>query len=136
MLIRIDPQSNQPIYDQIIRQFKFAVATRSVVPGQWVPSVRELATELIVNPNTVARAYRELQGAGVLETVRGQGMRVASRAPRRCLSEQKELIRVRIEQVIREASLSSLSREEMETLVEGELDRFFNCEPSPKGTHR
>ncbi len=131
MLLYIDPKSEQPIYDQIVRQIKFAVATGSVRTGSMVPSVRELAKELVLNPNTIARAYRELQADGVLETVRGQGLRVAAKALRRCVNERKELIRSRLEQVLREASMSSLSREEIEAMIERELDRFTQPDPQP-----
>ncbi|MBY0588449.1 GntR family transcriptional regulator [bacterium] len=126
MLLSIDPRSQQPIYDQVVRQIKFAIASGVLQPGSMIPSVRELAKELVLNPNTIARAYRELQADGILETVRGVGLRVQSKARRRCVNEQRELIRARLEQMIREASTSSLAREEVEAMIDRELDRFFS----------
>jgi len=84
MFFRIDPSNGIPIYDQIVRQVKFAAANQTLTPGDLVPSVRELAKNLAVNPNTVARAYRELQTDGVLATIRGTGLEVTSGAPKRC----------------------------------------------------
>ena len=70
------------IYDQVVRQIKFAVAGGVLKEGELVPSVRELARELTINPNTVARAYRQLQDDGVLTSVRGTGLAVAAGAGR------------------------------------------------------
>ena len=67
MFLHIDPHNGLAIYDQIVRQIKFAVAGGVVRSGELVPSVRELARELAINPNTIARAYRQLQDDRVLE---------------------------------------------------------------------
>lgn len=131
MLIVIETNSELPIYEQIVRQVKFAVATGSLCPGDRVDSVRDLAKKIVVNPNTVARAYRDLQEDGVLETVRGQGLKVCSRALRRCLAERKSLIRERLQEVLREAAQSNLSREEIEAIVEEELNRYVPIEEVP-----
>ena len=80
MFLAIDPQNGVAIYEQIVRQVNFAVAAEVLVAGDLVPSVRELARQLAVNPNTVARAYRQLQSDGVLETVRGTGLAVSAGA--------------------------------------------------------
>ena len=61
MLFRIQPNNGIPIYDQVVRQVKFGVAAGAIVPGELVPSVREMAKQLAINPNTVSRAYRQLQ---------------------------------------------------------------------------
>jgi len=131
MLIVIESNSELPIYEQIVRQVKFAVATGSLRPGDRVDSVRDLAKQIVVNPNTVARAYRDLQEDGVLETVRGQGLKVCARALRRCLAERKSLIRERLQEVLREAAQSNLSREEIEAIVEEELNRYVPVEEVP-----
>ena len=80
MFFAISAHNGVPIYEQIMRQVKFAVAAGLLGPGELVPSVRELARELVINPNTVARAYRELQAEGVLEAVRGTGLEIAAGA--------------------------------------------------------
>jgi GntR family transcriptional regulator len=121
MFLSIDPHNGLAIYDQIIRQVKFAVACGALRKGELVPSVRELARELAVNPNTVARAYRELQGDGVLSPVRGTGMEVADGAESRCRGQRVDLIRARLRQVLAEAIQSQLEADELRTLVEREL---------------
>ena len=121
MFLSIDPHNGLAIYDQIVRQVKFAVACGALRKGELVPSVRELARELAVNPNTVARAYRELQGQGVLAPVRGTGMEVADGAERRCRNQRIELIRARLRHVLAEAIQGQLEVDELRSLVEQEL---------------
>src|SRR5436190_23896415 len=103
MFFHIDPHNGLAIYDQIVRQLKFAVAGGVLKVSELVPSVRELARELAINPNTVARAYRELQNDRVLETVRGTGLEVAAGAVERCRNERVKLIRARLRQALGEA---------------------------------
>ena len=121
MFFAIDTANGVAVYEQIVRQVKFAVAREAVKPGELVPSVRELARELAVNPNTVARAYRQLQTDGVLASVRGTGLEVASRARDRCRRETIELIRGRLRQVLAEARQTQLSDDELRDLVNAEL---------------
>ena len=121
MFFRIDPSNDLAIYDQVVRQVKFAVAGDVLRVGELVPSVRELARELAINPNTVARAYRELQADQVLEPVRGTGLAVADGADERCRTERVKLIRDRLGQVLLEARQSRLGVEEIRSLVQSEL---------------
>ena len=79
MTIRVRPESPVPIYEQIIGQIVFAVAASDLAPGEMVPSVRDLAAELVVNPNTVVRAYQELERAGILESKRGLAWKLPPR---------------------------------------------------------
>ena len=124
MIFNVDPRNGLAIYEQVVRQVKFAIANGALKSGELVPSVRELARELAINPNTVARAYRELQDGGVLKAVRGTGLSVAAGAGRRCRGERLKLIRERLRQVFLEAKLSELDRGELRKLVEEELDSF------------
>jgi GntR family transcriptional regulator len=122
MLFRVDNGNGLAVYDQIVRQMKFAVADGAVRSGELVPSVRELARELAINPNTVARAYRQLQDEGVLETVRGTGLAVAPAARRQCQSERTKLIRARLRLVLEEARRSGLDGDEIAALVGMEVE--------------
>ena len=72
--MHIDRASAVPIYLQIVNQVKYLVASGRLAPGEELPPIRVLAERLVVNPNTVARAYRDLQGEGLLEPVRGTGL--------------------------------------------------------------
>lgn len=116
MFLQIDPTDGVPIYEQVVRQVKYAVAGGVLKGGDRVKSVREVARELAINPNTVARAYRELQADGVLVSVRGMGLEVAEGAVRGCRREREELIRGRLRQVLREARQGGLGPEDLEAL--------------------
>jgi DNA-binding transcriptional regulator YhcF (GntR family) len=124
MFFQIDPSNGLAIYEQIVRQIKFAVASETLKPGELVPSVRELARELAINPNTVARAYRELQSEGVVDALRGTGLAVTSTARRRCMEERMRLVRLRLRQVLIEAKQSQLESNELRTIVDEELARL------------
>jgi GntR family transcriptional regulator len=82
MWYHVNPHSGVPIYVQLKEQIKKAVAGRQMEEGEQLPSVRELALQLTINPNTVARAYQELEREGVIETARGLGSFVARRQER------------------------------------------------------
>src|SRR6476646_12123028 len=99
MLLHVEVGNGLAVYDQSVRQVKFAVADGALRTGDLVPSVRELARELAINPNTVARAYRQLQDDGVVETVRGTGLAIAA-ARRQCQGERTKLIRSRLRLVL------------------------------------
>jgi len=75
----IDSRSGVPLYRQIIEQVKFAIARGDLAPGEQLPTVRQLAVDLSINPNTVIRAYRELEIEGVLETQQGSGTFIGMR---------------------------------------------------------
>jgi GntR family transcriptional regulator len=120
MLFHLNTSDDRPIYSQIGDQVKFAVAAGLLGPGESVPSVRELSKQLVVNPNTVARAYRELQGQGVLEPVRGTGLRVAADAPGLCRNDRREFVRRRLRDALDEARRSNLAHEEIETILREE----------------
>jgi len=77
--LHIDPSSGTPIYRQIGDQIRQAVASGVLRAGDKLPSVRDLAVELAVNPNTIAKAYQELEREGVIETPRGKGSFIADR---------------------------------------------------------
>jgi GntR family transcriptional regulator len=79
--IQIDEKSGVPFYRQIIEQVKFAIASGELSAGERLPTVRQLAVDLSINPNTVIRAYRELEIEGVLATQQGSGTFVGNRRP-------------------------------------------------------
>lgn len=124
MRLNIDTSNGLAIYEQVVRQLKFAVASRKLRRGELVPSVRELSKQLAINPNTVARAYRQLQDEDVLESVRGLGMQVMPGAEKRCRADRKKLIAVRLEAVLDEARQSGLLREDVRKLVDKQLAKF------------
>jgi len=120
MICHIDAGNGIPIYEQIERQVKFAVANGALLSGERVPSVREMATQTAVNVNTVARAYRQLQDQGVLHSIRGTGLAVSAEAPEICRVDRLQLIRERLRSTLQEAIQSQMSVDEIRVLVEEE----------------
>ena len=121
MYFHIDPSNGQPIYEQIVRQVKFAIAEQTLTPGQLLPSVRVLSTQLAVNPNTVTRAFQDLQSEGLIETLRGRGVMVTKMAPASCRRQRKTIISNHVSEVVVEALRSGLSVNEIQDLVAEKL---------------
>src|SRR3954451_8137470 len=117
IILDLNSADERPIYGQIADRVKFAVAGGALRPGDMVPSVRELSKQLVVNPNTVARAYRDLQTEGLLEPVRGTGLQVTDRAPERCGASRREFVRQRIRGALDEARLSGMAADEVEAIL-------------------
>ena len=120
MICQIDTNNGIPIYEQICRQVKFAIANGSLLVGEHVPSVREMATQAAVNVNTVARAYRDLQVEGVLVSIRGTGLAIAADALEKCRRSRLEMIRERLRYILREALQNGVSSDEINALVNSE----------------
>src|SRR5262245_47456438 len=122
MLFRIQgEQSSVPIYEQIVAQVIFGVAAGSIEVGTLILSVRDLAERLTVHPNTVARAYQELERMGVVIARRGRGMEVTAEAPKICRAKRQDILRGRLRDVLREAVSSALPLEDIRRLVDEEL---------------
>ena len=133
IILDLSSADERPIYGQIADRVKFAVAGGALRPGDLVPSVRELSKQLVVNPNTVARAYRDLQTEGLLEPVRGMGLQVAEGAVDRCRAARREIVRLRLRLAVDEARQSRMERAEVESLFREELDRSAGQQ---NGEHR
>ena len=125
MFFQIDASDGVPVYEQVVRQVTFAVANGSLARGELVPSVRQLARDLAINPNTVARAYRQLQE---MESIRGTGLAVASGARTVCKSERTRILRERFAAAVDEATQTRLARDEILGLFETELDKRSQSE--------
>lgn len=123
MLIDLSESDGRPIYGRIADRIKFAIAGEVLRPGELAPSVRELSKQLVVNPNTVARAYRDLQAEGLLEPVRGTGLQVASGATERCRSSRVDFVRGRLRSAIEEARETGLPGAEIEAILREEWGR-------------
>ena len=111
MLITIEPTEARPIYLQIMDEIRRAIALALIRPDEPLPSVRQLATELRINPNTVQQAYRELERDGTVYVKRGRGTFVARRES--ADEERKSLARAVAERALREAFRQGVSVEEL-----------------------
>jgi GntR family transcriptional regulator len=90
--IQLDVKSGVPFYRQVIDQVKAAIATEAISPGDRLPTVRQLAVDLSINPNTVSRAYTELELTGLVETQMGSGTFVGTRSVERDDVEHRRLL--------------------------------------------
>ncbi len=123
MWFDIDPDSPIPIFEQIVAQVIFNIASGGLEVGFLFPGIRELGPQLRVHPNTVAKAFQELERLGVLAARRGRGMEVTADALKICQTRRRDIVGKRIRAALREAISSGLSAEEVRRLVEEEIGR-------------
>ncbi len=118
--IQIDQRSGVPLYRQIIEQVEFAIARGALSPGDQLPTVRHLAVSLSVNPNTVIRAYREMEIKGVLDTQQGSGTFVGEQRPVIDALERQRMLDQIVTEFMARASGYGLSLDEV---IDGLLQR-------------
>lgn len=121
MRVTIDTASDTPVYAQIIDQLRALVREGTLGPGTALPSVRQLATDLEVNPNTIARAYTGLEQEGVLRTVTRRGTFVAEGASDSASRATDRRLDEAIERVIEQASLLNLGPRDIIAAMERRL---------------
>jgi GntR family transcriptional regulator len=124
VILHISSSTGFPFYLQLESQFKHIIASRALKPGDALPSVRKLAAQLRVNPNTVARAYQNLERDGVIRTVLGEGTYVAENVPGLTKSEKLKRLRPFATQIAVEGSQLQLSSQEILSLVEKALEEL------------
>lgn len=125
ILLKPNPSSGLPIYLQLMEQVKHAIETGAVKPGEQLPSIRPLAEELVINPNTVAKAYRELEHDGVIELRQGAGAFVSDKAPSRQDAERLQAAKALVAQGIERLRARGITDEEIRRLVEAELSGVY-----------
>jgi GntR family transcriptional regulator len=113
MNLHINEHDGVPIYLQIVNQVKLLIASGRLSPSDELPAIRTLAEQLRVNPNTVARAYRELENAGVVEKKRTTGTYVSQTGPRLTREECLRLLGERIDALLAEAKQMDISTGEI-----------------------
>ena len=130
MLVRLDPRSAEPIYLQIVSQIKHLIAAGKLKPDDQLPTVRQLAVELRVDPNTVARAYRQLVEDGVIASQQGRGTYVLDRPPPADQRKQRrEKLLVVTDAFLREVERLGFAPDELEKTWN---DRFANWQRTQK----
>jgi GntR family transcriptional regulator len=116
---RLDTASGVPFYRQIIDQVLLGLADGRLKPGAQLPTVRQLAVDLSVNLNTVAKAYREMEIRGIVETQQGTGTFVSDRKLERKSAERKKALAQLVDQFLSQATSRGFSAEEVaEALIE------------------
>ena len=121
MLFRPNPASGVPIYLQLMEQVKHSIETGALRPGEQLPGIRPLAEQLVINPNTVAKAYRELEHEGVIELRHGAGAFVSANGPARRLTDKMRTAQTIVAAAIDKLRDRGLSDEEIRRLVEAYL---------------
>lgn len=112
-MLKIDLRSRTPIYEQIIESVKELVVKEILTPGEKLPSVREMAKEMTLNPNTVQKSYQELERQGIIYTVRGKGTFISEDVKIKDKTAKIETLMENIRKLIIEALYLEMSKEEL-----------------------
>lgn len=128
MLIHLSHKNGVPLYLQIVSQVKYLVASGRLRPSDEVPPIRTLAESLLINPNTVARAYRELEHAGILVKKQGSGTFVSDAGSRLAWTERIKVLTDRIDALLAEAHQLDVPTEQVLALVK-DRDRLIAVQP-------
>jgi GntR family transcriptional regulator len=120
--IHISPNDGVPIYLQIVNQVKYQVASGRLAPGVELPPIRVLAEQLLINPNTVARAYRELEMAGVVTKRRTAGTYVSDTRSPLARRERVRILSERVDALLAEARQMNISIDEIVELLHQRAD--------------
>ena len=125
MEIQVDYESSVPLYAQIIEQIKHTVATGRLKPGDQLPTIRQLAVDLRVNPNTVVHAYHELDSQGVISTQQGRGTFIAERRGEgRLAAMRRDRLRAIIDNALLEALSLGYEAGEIREALEKQLEEW------------
>jgi GntR family transcriptional regulator len=124
---RLDADSGVPVYRQLIDQVAGAIASGSLAAGNQLPTVRQVAVDLAINPNTVMRAYRELEIRGILETQQGTGTFISSQKPKRPDADRQRQLTQLVSDFLARAGAAGFTVEELlEQINEPYADRPKN----------
>lgn len=123
-MFSVNPAAGVPIYEQIAEQVRTAVARGVLRPDSRLPSVRELSQTLVVNPNTVVRAYAELERAGVIYTRQGMGVFVAEMPPPLARKARRERLLPILDRMLVDAARLGFSPDELNELVQQRMNQF------------
>ena len=126
MFLQLDNSSAKPLYQQLIDQVKFAVASGRLKSGDRLPPIRDLAVELRMNRNTVARVYSELEREGIVYNRPGQGCFVSDRGSSLSRAEQRRQVTTRLDELIAQARLFDLSRDQLVDLFTERLKAVYD----------
>ncbi|MFN0017135.1 MAG: GntR family transcriptional regulator [Pirellulaceae bacterium] len=130
MQLHISSRDGVPIYLQIVNQVKYLVASGRLAAGEELPPIRTLAEQLLVNPNTVARAYRELEQAGIVTMRRTAGTYVSDATSPLARRERLKIVTARVDALLAEARQMNIDTETLIKLIQ-ERDAAMQPAPAP-----
>jgi GntR family transcriptional regulator len=121
----VNPRSGVPLYVQIVGQIKHAIEVGALQAGDQLPTVRQLATELTIAPNTIVKAYNELQTMQLIESRAGVGTVVIASSDEMTRARQVEAIRERLGAVVRDASGLGIELDVLGAFYADEVERYY-----------
>jgi GntR family transcriptional regulator len=122
--LHISTRDGTPIYVQIVNQVKYLVAAGRLAPGEEIPPIRVLAQQLVVNPNTVAKAYHELEREGVVSKRHGSGTYISDNGSPLARRERVKILTQRVDALLAEARHMDVPLKEIIDLVRGRQDNL------------
>jgi GntR family transcriptional regulator len=135
MIFQVDFQAGKPVYLQLADQIRYAAASGRLRPGEALPSLRPLAEELRINRNTIAKAYAELEGQGLIETLPGKGYFVKTSDSRFTEPARHRLLLTEVDEAVVMAHHLQVDREKFLALVNERLDYFERKSAAAKDGH-
>ena len=123
MIFRSNPSSGVPVYLQLIEQVKHAIDVGALRPGDQLPGIRRVAEDIVINPNTVAKAYRDLEHEGVIELRQGAGAFIAENGTANRVARVKAA-QPAIQALLDRLASTGLTVDEIRRLVDAELQRL------------
>ena len=124
MIFQVDFQAGKPVYLQLADQVRFAAASGKLRPGDPLPALRPLAEELRINRNTIAKAYAELEGQGIIETIHGKGYFLKQNHSPFTQQVRQQLLQREIDEAVVMAHHLQVDRDRFMNLVGERLDYF------------
>ena len=121
MIFKVNPAAGQPLYVQLIQQIRHAIETGLLADGEALPPIRNLAAEIVVSPNTIVKAYSELQHEGLVELRHGSGAYVTAKRRVKSRAELVRAAQARVREFIENLRDEGLSDEEIHRMVDAEL---------------
>lgn len=120
----INHRSGVPIYKQLVQQIEKGLAGNILKPGDQLPTVREVALNLTINPNTVARAYRELEVRGMIVSVQGRGTFISEEIPSSMIEEKELIMKGMLHDLVREARQLGLGPGKLSELFHNVIEEW------------
>jgi GntR family transcriptional regulator len=129
----VNPRSGIPLYVQLVEQIKHALEVGILQPGQQLPTVRQLASELTIAPNTIVKAYDELARLGLIESKTGVGTIVLPNIAGALRQQQQTAFFTRLQALVRDAAHLEIDEAHLRSEFEAALRRFYTIAPGEKG---
>ncbi|CAM4040294.1 GntR family transcriptional regulator [Bacillus manliponensis] len=136
MHIQLDPRSSTPIWEQIVHNIKGMILKNMLFPNDKLPSVRELASTLVINPNTVSKAYQELERQGLIETLRGKGTFVSQSITPTQDERKVIMVEKQLHQLLLEASYLGIPKEKIHDWIDSYYKELGGNADATSGEHQ